>query len=142
MFCLGQKMPRIKFIGILENVSKNNLFLFKKEKQCLEHFECFQTWFHNAYHLLHYPQCLHSLFILFCSLISVSKKQNIEKVLTLPYSYNWQKFNKKMNEKKETRSIWVLRIWNFQGYQRNSMWGFQGLFKNKVEFPSRVTKKK
>ena len=34
-----------------------------------------------------------------------------------------------------------LRIWNFQGYQRNSMWNFQELIKNKVEFP-RVTKKK
>ena len=28
-----------------------------------------------------------------------------------------------------------LRIWNFQGYQRNSMWNFQGLIKNKMEFP-------
>ena len=33
-----------------------------------------------------------------------------------------------------------LRIWNFQGYHRNSMWNFQGLIKSKVEF-SRVTKK-
>ena len=28
-----------------------------------------------------------------------------------------------------------LRIWNFQRYQRNSMWNFQGLIKNEVEFP-------
>ena len=35
----------------------------------------------------------------------------------------------------------VLRIWNFQGYQKNSMWNFQGLIKNKMEFPRRVTKK-
>ena len=28
-----------------------------------------------------------------------------------------------------------MRIWNFQGYQRNSMWNFQGLIKNKIEFP-------
>ena len=34
-----------------------------------------------------------------------------------------------------------LRIWNFQEYQRNSMWNFQRLIKNKVEFP-RVTNKK
>ena len=34
-----------------------------------------------------------------------------------------------------------LMIWNFQGYQKNSMWNFQGLIKNEVEFP-RVTKKK
>ena len=33
-----------------------------------------------------------------------------------------------------------LRIWNFEGYQRNSMWNFQELIKNEVEFP-RVTKK-
>ena len=41
--------------------------------------------------------------------------------------------------------IYWLRIWNFQGYQRNSMWNFQGLIKwnfqgwprknNNVEFP-------
>ena len=34
-----------------------------------------------------------------------------------------------------------LRIWNFQGYQKNSMWNVQGLIKNEVEFPV-VTKKK
>ena len=33
-----------------------------------------------------------------------------------------------------------LRIWDFKGYQRNSMRNFQGLSKNEVEFP-RVTKK-
>ena len=32
-----------------------------------------------------------------CFLISVSKKGNIEKILTLPFLYNWQKF-KKMKE--------------------------------------------
>ena len=44
--------------------------------------------------------CSH--FILFCSLISVSKKWNIETTLTFPYSFNWQKFdsNHKMNEKR------------------------------------------
>ena len=36
----------------------------------------------------------------FCSVISVSKKQNVETMFTLPYSYNWQTFNSKMNEKK------------------------------------------
>ena len=34
-----------------------------------------------------------------------------------------------------------LRIWNFQGHQRNSMWDLRLLIKNKVEF-ARVTKKK
>ena len=36
----------------------------------------------------------------FCSLISVSKKWNMETMLTLPYSYNWLKFNNKMNKKR------------------------------------------
>ena len=35
-----------------------------------------------------------------CSLVSVSKKRNIETMLTVPYSYNWQKFNNKTNEKR------------------------------------------
>ena len=33
------------------------------------------------------------------------------------------------------------RIWNFQGYQRNSIWNVQELIRNEVEFP-RVNKKK
>ena len=45
-------------------------------------------------------KCLYSLFILFYSLISISKKLSIETILTLPYSYNWQKFSSKMNEKR------------------------------------------
>ena len=36
----------------------------------------------------------------FCSLISVSKKWNIETMLTFPCSYNWPKVNNKMNEKR------------------------------------------
>ena len=36
----------------------------------------------------------------FCSLISFSKKWNMEAMLTFPYSYNCQKFNNKMNEKR------------------------------------------
>ena len=39
------------------------------------------------------------LFPHFCSLISVSKKLNIERILTLPYSHKWQKCNK-INERK------------------------------------------
>ena len=39
-------------------------------------------------------------------------------------------------------SHWALRIWNFQGYQRNSMWNFQGLIKNEMKFrKARVTSK-
>ena len=36
----------------------------------------------------------------FCSLISASKKWNIETMLTFPCSYNWPKVNSKMNEKR------------------------------------------
>ena len=61
----------------------------------------FQTLFHNAdqiYCIVH--RCLYCLFILFCFFTSVSKKWNMETTLTLPYSYNWQKFNNKINEKR------------------------------------------
>ena len=41
------------------------------------------------------------LFLLFFyCLVSVSKKRNIEPIVTLLYSYNWQKFNNKMNERR------------------------------------------
>ena len=48
----------------------------------------------------YYPQMSVFSFHTFCSLISVSKKPNIERMLTLPYSHNWQKFNNKTNEKR------------------------------------------
>ena len=41
-----------------------------------------------------------SFHYFFCSLISVSKKWNMETMLTLPYSYNWLKFNNKINKKR------------------------------------------
>ena len=31
----------------------------------------------------------------------------------------------------------LLRIWNFQGYWRNSKWIFQGLIKNHVKYSGR-----
>ena len=51
---------------------------------------------------MYYPQMyVFSFHIYFlCSLISVSKKWNIETMLTFPNSYNWQKFNNKINEKR------------------------------------------
>ena len=99
---LGKKIPRIKFLGILKSMSPRiKYILFKKENRCFKHFEYFQTWFHNTDHLLYYPQMsVFSFHTFFCSLISVSKKWNIETMLTFPYSYNWQKFNNKMNEKR------------------------------------------
>ena len=63
------------------------------------------------------------------TILSVSKRLQ----LLLTVSSEWT-----IPEKIQTGG---LRIWNFQGYQRNSMWNFQGLIKNEVEF-QRVTKKK
>ena len=53
--CLGKKIAEaIKFLEILKQyISKNKIFLFKKEKQCFWLSHGFQTWFHNADHLLH-----------------------------------------------------------------------------------------
>ena len=96
----------IKFLGILKKyVSENKIYLCsgKKSNVALDKKVIFV--FHTNFKLDFITQiiyciihrCLYSLFILFCSLISVSKKRNIEIMLTLPYSYNWQKFNNKMN---------------------------------------------
>ena len=41
---------------------------------------------------------------------------------------------KKQTEGVERRGERGLRIWNFQGYLRNSKWIFQGLTKNNVGF--------
>ena len=75
------------------------MFHLIKKLFCLSH--SFQTLFHNSDHLLYYPQMsMLSFRTFFCSLISVFEKWNIETMLTFPYSYNWQKFNNKMNEKR------------------------------------------
>ena len=40
----AKKLPRIKFLGILKKTSPRIKYIFfKKEKQCFEHFEYFQT---------------------------------------------------------------------------------------------------
>ena len=86
--------PRIKCISVQERkamLNKKVIFVFHT---------IFKLDFITQiiYCIIH--RCLCSHFILFCSLISVSKKWNIETMLTFPYSYNWQKFNNKMNEKR------------------------------------------
>ena len=99
----------IKFLGILKKYVFNNKIYFssrKKSNVSLNKKVIFV--FHIIFKLDFIMQiiyciihrCLCSHFILFCSLISVSKKWNIETMLTFPYSYNWQKFNNKMNEKR------------------------------------------
>ena len=82
--------PRIKYF-----------FLKKKEKQCFEHFKYFQTWFHNADHLLYYPQMSALSFHTFSVLSYQFLRNRTWKVLTLPYSCSWQNFNNKMNEIKK-----------------------------------------
>ena len=80
---------------------EQNILLFKKKSNVSLNKKVIFV-FHKADHLLYYPQMsvfsFHIYFV--CSLISVSKKRNIETMLTFPYSYNFQKFNNKMNEKR------------------------------------------
>ena len=98
-----------KLLGILQKyVSENKLYFCSRKKSnvMLNKKVIFVS--HTIFKLDFIAQiiyciihrCLYSLFILFCSLISVSKKRNIETMLTLSYSCNWQKFNNKMNEKR------------------------------------------
>ena len=97
----AKKCQELNSRNLRKYVSKNKIyFCLKKKSNVWNISNVFKldSITHIICCIIH--RCLYSLFILFCSLISVSKKQNIEKVLTLPYSYNWQKFNKKMNEKK------------------------------------------
>ena len=108
--CLDRKNAEaIKFPGILKiNVSKNKIYFCSKKKSNVSLNEKVIFVFHTIFKLDFIMQiiyciihrCLHSLFILFYCLISVSKKRNTETMLILPYSYNWQKFNNKMNEKR------------------------------------------
>ena len=108
--CLGKKNAEvIKFLGILKKyVSKNKIYFCSRKKSNVSLNKKVIFVFHTIFKLDFITQiiyciihrCLCSHFILFCSLISVSKKWNIETMLTFPYSYNWQKFNNKMNEKR------------------------------------------
>ena len=108
--CLGIKDTEvIKFFAILKkDVSENKIYFSSRKKSNLLLNKKVIFVFHTIFKLDFITQiiyciihrCLCSHFILFCSLISVSKKWNIETMLTFPYSYNWQKFNNKMNEKR------------------------------------------
>ena len=87
-------LPRIKYIFVLEIKP-----MFRLIRKLFLSF----TQFSNLISLTQIICCiihryLYCLLILFCSLVSVSNKQTIETMLTLPYPYNWLKFNNKMNE--------------------------------------------
>ena len=92
----------IKFCGILKKyVSKNlkYIFLFKKRNVSINKKVLFV--FHTIFKLNFITQIIYSILFSYfcCSLVSVSGKWNIKTMLTLLYSYNWQKC-KKMNKKK------------------------------------------
>ena len=65
----------------------------------------FQTWFHDADYVLYYPQMyvfsFHIFLFSYITLLYQFLRRDIERMLTFPYSYNWQQqFNNKMNEKR------------------------------------------
>ena len=91
----------IKFLGILKKkVSKNKKYIFVyKRNVSLNKKVIFVV--HTIFKLDFTMQIIYCiLFTCFCcSLISVSRKRNIETMLTPLYSYDWQKFNN-MNNKR------------------------------------------
>ena len=77
---------------------QNIFFVLKKENVLLSKKVIFV--FNTIFELDFIMQIIYCILFsyFFCSLISVSGKQNIETMLTVFYSYNWQKLNK-MNER-------------------------------------------
>ena len=110
--CLAKKKnaKAIKFLEILKKyVSKNKIYFCLKNKSNVSLNKKVIFFFHKIFKLGFIKQviycvihrCLYFSSYFFCSLISVSKKRNIETMLTFSYSYNWKKFsNHKMNEKR------------------------------------------
>ena len=101
--CLGKKNAEvIKFLGISKNMSPRIKYIFVQERKamfCLiKKFFLSFTQFSFRSFTVFIHRCLCSHFILFWSLISVSKKWNTETMLTFLYSCNWQS-NSTMNEK-------------------------------------------
>ena len=117
--CWGAEV--IKFLGILkEYVSKNKIYFCSRKKSnvwlnkkvIFVFYAIFKLEFimQIIYRIIH--RCLCSHFILFYSLISVSKKCDIETMLTFSYSYNWQELRITKWMKKEAKSIrvWILNM--------------------------------
>ena len=107
--CFLASASAIRFLRILRKyVPKNKCFHLKKKsnvsfnKKVIFVFRMiFKLYFITQqiiYCIIH--RCLYSLFILLLFSYIIFQKQNIETMLTLPYSYKWQKFNYKMNEKR------------------------------------------
>ena len=88
--------PRIRNIFVYK---RNSMFcLIKTLFLSFTRFSNLTSWY-RSFTVLSTDVCV-LISYYFCSLITVSKKWNIETMLTFPYSYNWQKFNNKMNEKR------------------------------------------
>ena len=87
--------PRIKYIFVRERKA-----MFRIIKKLFLSFTQFSSLvsYRRSFTVLSTDVCV-LISYYFSFLISVSKKWNIEAMLTLPYSYNWEKFNNKMNEK-------------------------------------------
>ena len=100
--CHGKKNAEaIKFLGILKKkVSKNKKYIFVYKRNVSLNKKVIFV-FHTIFKLDFTMQIIYwILFTCFCcSLISVSRKRNIETMLTPLYSYDWQKFNN-MNNKR------------------------------------------
>ena len=97
-----------KFLVILKKyLSKNKMYVCLKKsnvslnKKVIFVFHMIFKLDFVTHHLLLSTDVCILFWYFFCSLISsVSKKRNIETMLTLHYSYNSQKYNNKMNEKR------------------------------------------
>ena len=108
--CLGKKekkMLRKIFSNLKKYLSKNKMYVCLKKsnvslnKKVIFVFHMIFKLDFVTHHLLLSTDVCILFWYFFCSLISsVSKKRNIETMLTLHYSYNSQKYNNKMNEKR------------------------------------------
>ena len=118
--CLGKKIADvIKFLGISQKkyVSENKIYFCSRKKSNVSLNKKVIFVFHTIFKLDFITQiiyciihrCLCSHFILFCSLISVSKKWNIETMLIFHYSYNFQKLATTTKWKKKP-GVWTLNM--------------------------------
>ena len=104
--CLAKKNAEvIKFLGFLKKyVSENKIYFCSRKKSNVSLNKKVIFVFHTIFKLDFITQiiyciihrCLCSHFILFCSLVSVSKNWNLETILTFSLAKN---SNHKMNEK-------------------------------------------